>query len=93
MRKAPGEAIYSPEAEYFRDIRRGMAKMERNVTARRTLGSHSRARLETTAGYSKAGSFEPPPHRPTVALPHVLRREGAVLIRVPLLSEFGMGEE
>ena len=52
MRKAPGEAIYSPEAEYFRDIRRGMAKMEKSVTARRTPGSHSRARLETTAGHS-----------------------------------------
>jgi hypothetical protein len=52
MRKAPGEAIYSLEGEFFRNIRHGMANMERSVTARRTLGSHSRARLETTAGHS-----------------------------------------
>jgi hypothetical protein len=42
------EADDSPESEFFRDIRRGMAKMERSVTARRTF------RLMAEEGYGIA---------------------------------------
>jgi site-specific DNA recombinase len=45
------EADDSPESEFFRDIRRGMAKMERSVTARRTRrGREQRAREGKVVG-------------------------------------------
>jgi hypothetical protein len=45
------EADDSPESEFFRDIRRGMAKMERSVTTRRTRrGREQRAREGKVVG-------------------------------------------
>lgn len=51
LRTLDDEADDTPESEFFRDIRRGMAKMERSVTARRTRrGREQRAREGKVVG-------------------------------------------
>ncbi len=55
LRTLDDEADDSPESEFFRDIRRGMAKMERSVTARRTRrGREQRAREGKVVGAGSA---------------------------------------
>ena len=55
LRTLDDEADDSRECEFFRDIRRGMAKMERSVTARRThRGREQRAREGKVVGAGSA---------------------------------------
>jgi DNA invertase Pin-like site-specific DNA recombinase len=66
LRTLDDEADDSPESEFFRDIRRGMAKMERSVTARRTRrGREQRAREGKVVGAPRPSASVSTPTGPT----------------------------
>ena len=66
LRTLDDETDDSPESEFFRDIRRGMAKMERSVTARRTRrGREQRAREGKVVGAPRPSASVSTPTGPT----------------------------